>query len=435
MDRLNRLAEPRHRRSMAPPANNDSPVKSINKEAQSSTVGPPSFLSRASSSRPRVKSTAELEKEEMERMKPFKAQTIRGSAIAIKSRYKSATKLPLPSTHSSAPLPSLESESSLKPPTAAKPPSFHYRRESGLYKPTPVRKQVQTFGESVQHYLNHGLRDSLPNPQIELMSTPKPPSFLRRQSLSHTSTMKSSEEIELEECQKQFRARAISFGSTPIVNNCHGRPQPIPHHYPPAQRQRRETPKREQLRALTTPSPFRLHTNLRAESTRPPLPSADDVELSKKFRALPLPNSSSRFFKGNSTGDIPYHIRAQQQYEIAKQKKEALTKDVIGGSDGRFKARPVPKTTYAAMPMEKTVRIQGLTQPKPPRLSLSGRAEARKLFDRHSEEVRNNDNALKQMKQQQQKEMEEEEIQRKRRSYADEGGFCFKATPVLIEYI
>lgn len=434
MERLNRLAEPRHGRSIAPPLN-DSPAKSVKKEAISSAAGPPSFLSRTSSSRPRAKSTAELEKEEMERIEPFKAQTIRGSSIAIKSRYKTATKLPLPSTQASTPSPMSESESKLKPPTIAKPPPFHYRRESGLYKPTPVRKQVQTFGESVQHYLNHGLRDSLPSPQIKPNATPKPPSFLRRQSLSNTSTMKSSEDIELEECQKQFRARAISFGSTPIVHNGQGRPLSVPRQNLPAQKQRRETPKRDPPRALTTPSPFRLHTNLRAESTRPPLPNADDVELSKKFRALPLPNSSSRFFKGNGTGDTPFHIRARQQYEIAKQKKKTLIKDVIGGNDGRFKARPVPKTTYEALPLEKTVRVQALTQPKPPRLSLSGRAEARKLFDRQSEEVRNNDNALRQTKEQQQKEMEEEEIRRKRRSYADDGGFCFKAMPIRIEYI
>jgi len=247
--------------------------------------------------------------------------------------------------------------------------------------------------------------------------------------------MKSSEDIELEECQKQFRARAISYGSAPIVHHGQGRQLPVPRQNLPAQKQRRETPKRDPPRALTTPSPFRFHTNLRAESTRPPLPNADDVELSKKFRALPLPNSSSRFFKGNGTGDTPFHIRAQQQYEIAKQKKETLTKGVIDGNDGRFKARPVPKTTYEALPLERPVRVQALTQPKPPRLSLSGRAEARKLFDRQSEEVRNNDNALRQTKEQHQKEMEEEEIRRKRRSYADDGGFCFKAMPIRIEYI
>lgn len=164
--------------------------------------------------------------------------------------------------------------------------------------------------------------------------------------------------------------------------------------------------------------------------------SADEFELSKKFRALPLPNSSTRFFRGNYAVDVPYHIRAQQQYELAKQRKETIAKDVFDEYDGSFKARPVPKTTYEAMPLiEKNVRMQRLTQPKPPRLSLSGRAEARKLFDQHSEEARKNENAMKQQKKQQQKEIEEEEIQKKRRSYAEEGGFCFKAKQIRIEYV
>jgi hypothetical protein len=42
---------------------------------------------------------------------------------------------------------------------------------------------------------------------------------------------------------------------------------------------------------------------------------------------------------------------------------------------------------------------------------------------------------MKEMKEQQQTKSEEAEIQRKRRSYADDGGFCFKATSIGIEYI
>ena len=42
---------------------------------------------------------------------------------------------------------------------------------------------------------------------------------------------------------------------------------------------------------------------------------------------------------------------------------------------------------------------------------------------------------MKEMKEQQQTKSEEAEIQRKRRSYADDGGFCFKATSISIKYI
>ena len=169
-------------------------------------------------------------------------------------------------------------------PSTAKPPSF-LSRESCVYKPTPTRKRMQTFGESVQHYLNHGLRDSLPStsPKKELNFTPKPPSFPHRQTpsqssintakddckkqfqaryigyasesstyhnttplnrrsnISYTPSTLSTEEIGLEECQKQFRAR----------------PLPVARH----SQARKENQQREP-RMLTTPSPFKLWTNL-----------------------------------------------------------------------------------------------------------------------------------------------------------------------------
>ena len=70
------------------------------------------------------------------------------------------------------------------------------------------RSTVKTFGEKVTRYSNHGIRDSLPSAPIGLNSIPNPPSFIHRQLMSHKSKIKSSEEIQLEECKKQFRARA-----------------------------------------------------------------------------------------------------------------------------------------------------------------------------------------------------------------------------------
>ena len=164
---------------------------------------------------------------------------------------------------------------------------------------------------------------------------------------------------------------------------------------------------------MILPSP-RLHQNW----------AKDDLELAKKFTALPLPSSSTRFFKASID-------TAQIHYNVARQRRQTIN---VGECDHRFKAKPVPKTTYDVVEgIKKTTPV--LTQPSPPILSLFGRAEARKLFDHHQHEVRNADNAMKEMKELQRKEMEEEEIRRQRRIYADDGGFCFKARSISIEYV
>ena len=404
MSRLDRLARPRIRQPTPHladpgPANN-------NTKKETRSEGPPSFLSRPTSSSYVVKSTYELEKEEMQRIKPFKARKILGSSAEVKSRFQIATP-----RLAAAPSPSGESKSNLKPPAVARPPS-NRSRDSVLYKATPTRERVSTFGESMQHYLNHGLRGSTPRPNKELTSTIKPPSFLYRHTSSHSTKAKSSEEIELDECKKQFRARTVDFGTGCNVQ--------VSCHTPALQRKALQ---RERPRLLMTPSPFRLYTDMRAQCIRPPPPSTDDLELAKKFTALPLPSSSTRFFKASID-------TAQIHYNVARQRRATIN---VGECDHRFKAKPVPKTTYVVEGIKKTTPV--LTQPSPPILSLFGRAEARKLFDHHQHEVRNADNAMREMKELQRKVMEEEEIRRQRRIYADDGGFCFKARSISIEYV
>jgi len=437
MDRISRLAKPQ-RRSMAKPMSStaSTTTKSIKKRVN----GPPSLLTRTAPTRSYVKSTAELEQEEMERVKPFKAKKIYGS-IDVPSRYKTATKrVPRPPT-------SDESTSSSKPKSASRPLGYSPRRQSGLYKPTPSRKKVSTFGESVNHYLHHGLR----GPTSKL-PTPKPPSeaFMRRQTISNSLHVKSTEEIELEECQKQFKAKEYGYGSVPMssrrttmssytpvasseqleLEECQkqfkARPLPgvggrrVSHHT------RRAAPQ-QQGRILTVPSPFRLHSNI----PKPPPPSTDDVELSKPFKARPLPNSSSRFYKDGSN-DTPYHVRAQQQYEASRARKERLAED--DEHHGTFRAKPVPKSTYQPQEIERIDNTANLTQPKTPTLSLKCRAEERKVFDQYAEEVRQAEQQEKEMMEQQQREMEDEEIRRLRTANADEGGTCFIARQISIEY-
>lgn len=187
----------------------------------------------------------------------------------------------------------------------------------------------------------------------------------------------------------------------------------------------RETQQQHQSRRLTTPRSFLLCTNTPSR----PLPQrADEIELSKPFKALPLPNSSS-----THSNNTLYHIHAQQQYEMARERKQRQHKDDDNGR--MFKAQPLPRTTYCQQQIEKP-SCKGLTVARPPRLSLVSRAEERKVFDQYADDLRRQDLEMKELREQQQREAEEEEIRHERRRYADDedGGFCFRAREISIEY-
>ena len=397
VERINRLSQPKVRHSMIPLPNPDS--VSDNRKKERRADGPPSFLSRPAATKYVVKSTSELEKEEMQRIKPFKAQKILGCSTEVKSRYKTATPRP------AAPMPTVAA-SNRRIPASARPPSFPGR----VYQSTPKRENVTTLGEQIQHYLNHGLRGgAIASPRVSAVptatrvstSTPKPPSLLRRQSLSYSvkPKAKSSEEIELEECKKQFKAITIGIE--------YGRPA-IRHTTPTIQSQ---TPNQDRHRML--------HTGV----TRPPPPSTDELELTKQFKALPLPGSSTCTYNAG--------VKNWQRHDdYARMKRDRPKADT---DTFKFKALPVPKSTYIAE--EITLGSPVVTEPKSPGLAITRRAEARKLFDiqLHEKEVLQSE--MKEKQEQHEKELEDAEIQRQRRSYADDGGFCFKATSISIEYI
>jgi len=405
VERINRLSQPKVRHSMIPLPNSDS--VSDNRKKERRAHGPPSFLSRPAATKYVVKSTAELEKEEMQRIKPFKAQKIPGCSSEVKSRYKTSTPRP------AAPMPTVAA-TNRRIPASARPPSFPGR----VYQSTPKRENVTTLGEQIQHYLNHGLRGgAIASPRVSAVptatrvstSTPKPPSLLRRQSFSYSvkPKAKSSEEIELEECKKQFKAITIGIE--------YGRPA-IRHTTPTIQSQ---TPNQDRHRMLTTPSPFRLHTGF----TRPPPPSTDELELTKQFKALPLPGSSTCTYNAGVK-----NWQRHDDYARLKRDRPKANTDTF-----KFKALPVPKSTYIAE--EITLGSPVVTQAKSPGLAITRRAEARRLFDIHLHEKEVLQTEMKVQEEQQMKELEEAEIQRQRRTYADDGGFCFKATSISIEYI
>eukprot|EP00984_Skeletonema_dohrnii_P009194 scaffold3511_cov144-Skeletonema_dohrnii-CCMP3373.AAC.3 len=402
IDRLSRLAQPR-RQSVVPTSSPISPVQkkahqkaSIDrlsqlaqpkrqsfiptpspkkKEHQKVAAGTPSFVRRSkllSSSKPTSKSTEEIEQEEMSQFKPFKAKPLNGREVP--SRFKAVDRKP--PRISVAPAAHVTKP---RPPAAVKAPS------SRLYQPSPRRHKVMTFGESQQSYLNNGLRSQPPLPNVSTkLTTPKPFALSTKTNIMSKPPPASSDEIEL---QKKFKAL----------------PYPGP---------------RRQTMSFSQPK------------------SSEELELEecrKQFKALPLPASVSTT-RINYT-DIPYHIKAQQQHEMAMERKQRIVDE--SQETVSFKARPVPRTTYEARKIQRqsTSSVARTVAPRPPRLSLASRAEERKLFDDHARLLREQDTQVKENILRQQKEWEEEELKQKRMTTAEEGGMCFKAREIHIEYM
>ena len=167
--------------------------------------------------------------------------------------------------------------------------------------------------------------------------------------------------------------------------------------------------------------------------------SSEELELEecrKQFRALPLPASVSTSKINYSSTPTPYHVKAQQQYEMAMERKQRIADE--SQETMSFKARPVPRSTYEARKVTRQSISSSNTRKivsRPPRLSLASRAEERKLFDEHARELREKDAQEKENILRQQKEWEEEELKQKRMTSAEEGGMCFKAREIHIEYM
>ena len=370
IDHLSRLAQPR-RQLVAPRL---SPV--MNKEPQKVAAGTPSFVRRSklmSASKPISKSTDEIEQERLAQVKPFKAKPLNGREVP--SRFKT--------THSKPPRNDATQHKTVtkpRPSTTVKAPS------SRLYQPTPIRNKVPTFGESMQSYLTHGLRSQPSRSNVSsTLTTPKPFALSSSHKVPKPPPA-SSDEIEL---QKKFKAK---------------------------------------------PYPFARRATMSFSQPK----SSEELELEecrKQFKALPLPRSVSSGTRFNQS-NTPYHIKAGQQYKMAKERKDMLANEQRETTTS-FKARPVPRSTYEARKiLRPTTNSPVRTHAhRPPRLSLATRAEERKLFDAHARELRERDAQVKESQLREQQEWEEQELKQKRMASAEDGGMCFKAREIHIAYM
>jgi hypothetical protein len=455
-ERLSQLAKPRN--VVQKKLNASEQTTSQNKLV---AAKPPSFLSRESSKKSMIKSTEEREVEEMSSRKPFKASKIKGSTAKVRSRFNTPR---APSANQTCadkdnakPFKSLREEID----------SYNFREPAAAVITTPVNPQnltapsffhqestkapkqnVTTLGESLRKY------DFRAAPIVKTPINPraKPPSFLARLDRESYSMPKSSEELELEECQHKFKACPL-----PISSTSRSRPLSRP----------------REGRSLTTPRPPKLHTSTRSDMKTPiltqddielqkqfharplpvslygsgftsgtplryyektPQPSTDEIELRKKFHALPLPTEI--YGRAVDHGDTPFHVRAEQQYERAMERKKQMLEhemEQLRKSRTR-KATPLPPTNWEARPIRIEKSDKELVQPRPPRLSLDARSRDRKQFDDHVQQTRDAEAAADAARRQDEARAEEEEVRRRRSLSIEEGGLCFRARPVSIRY-
>ena len=452
-ERLAQLAKPR-----AVVKKDITPANTATAQKKSTAAKPPSFLNRERK-KSTVKSTEERQLEEMSSIKPFKARRIKGSTVKVRSRFntpRGPAHKPTQVQSDGKPFRSLrESVDNYnfreQPTTNATPinrknmsaPSFAQNDS------TKTKQTVTTLGESLNKY------DFRATPATSTPINPnkfKPPSFLSRPSPTASyNQVKSSEELELEECKHQFKACPLPMSSVTRSRRPASRSRP-----------------REGL-CFTTPRPPKLHTSVKQMKTpiltqddvelqrqfhaRPlpasiygtstpmryygkvPQQSADDIELSKQFHALPLPSDIyGRSSVGND--DAPFHVRALEQYERAMDRKKQMIEEEMEQMkrSRERKATPVPPTNWEARPIRIEKSHKKLVQPRPPRLSLDARSMQRQHFDCQVQQKQDAEAAAEATRREEESRAEEEETRRRRSLAIEEGGLCFRARPVSIKY-
>ena len=163
--------------------------------------------------------------------------------------------------------------------------------------------------------------------------------------------------------------------------------------------------------------------------------NTDEEECRKKFKALPLPKAlySSRI---TSDDDTPFYIRAEQQHQMSLERQQQIAEEEFEEMRRarEVKANPLPKSTYEPRPIVIGKSNIPLVKPKPFRLSLDTRALERRDFDEHAQELRDLDAAMKKQRAEQDELWADDEVRRKRKLPIEEGGMCFRATPISITY-
>lgn len=218
----------------------------------------------------------------------------------------------------------------------------------------------------------------------------------------------------------------------------------------PARRQREKyqppvsppkTPKH--IATLTDPVPFKFQTDARGEVAKSALQSRieRDMEAEKKARevhATPYPEKI--FAKSFHVQPADKKLTEFEEFQLASvdRHNESINKlrelekqrDLKQTEEAIFHAKQMPKTTFETK-FEVVASDRELTKPLDIRLAIDQRASRRKEYDDYiAKQI-----ALKTKEKEKlvndKLEMEKKTIQDLRKKSVDEGGLCFKATPIM----
>lgn len=280
-----------------------------------------------------------------------------------------------------------------------------------LFKARPLPKShTKSIGDS-----------GLPRPERKELTTPVPFRLhtLHRSEYHHDQIM-STEDLSALECTKQFRARELpdlSF-KPPQLPAHHSRglttPEPFRLHRPPSRKrqsiedkdaiecvnqfrarplpnmspQTLQLSKNHEPKKLTVPTPFKLSENIKSKRE----PSNDEIELSKKFKARPVPDMS---FKPETLGlsetreitvPTPFHLKTDER---GSQEKHVMSTEELEAAKCSFDfhARPLPDLSFKPETLGK-VEVRDLTVPTPFDLATEKRpSDSERIKQQNEDEI------------------------------------------------
>ena len=193
---------------------------------------------------------------------------------------------------------------------------------------------------------------------------------------------------------------------------------------------------------LTEPEEFRLSTSQRGAMTREKLSrkleeEAAEEQKKRQFKAQKFSNQPCSFIPQPSMKDLTdfceFHLKTDERHTLSTTRKmqEEQLKKAAEEAERNFRARSVPRAVVdptAAFKIQK--EHKQTTQPETVHLATDERMKKRKLFEKELARKRK-----AQAEQQRQLELEREKedlenLNMLRRKPIEEGGLCFKATPV-----
>lgn len=221
----------------------------------------------------------------------------------------------------------------------------------------------------------------------------------------------------------------------------------LPHHNEVGKvQQKRALEERERAARplkLTEPEGFHLSTDDRGQAaralfTRKLLEEIKAEKEKRNFKASQLKINQSSFVPHPSTKELTdfreFHLQSDYRHALAasKKQKEDDLRASMEQEVKNFHARPVPKAVTDSSVVFKPQKEQKpLTRPESVHFASDDRMRKRKLFEKELARKRKAQADYQSQLELERAKNEQENVNMLRRKPVEEGGFCFKAAPVM----